>query len=353
MSTRLLLKSLLVCLTLILASELGLRWAARQPAFHALFQEQLPSREVLQDRLKAYARDPRPLIVLMGDSVFFGSGMHAHQVPRWKKHTVSAYLRQELPSYAVLDLSLDGLLPWDACALYREVQRLQPAFFLFEFNYRMWADKFRDPSAAFSRPWLATVLPATLSPVSPTLSLGDRILSHLRRVSYLFRYSECARSALFFPSREETFNQWLRVLLPARSLRENMDADILLQLKIKPYYLASPLSEKAMPLQALRWLRADLEEHHVPYMAFSTPQNLELIQDLYAEPSFNANLKQIAGVFAHPTQSPKGRYVDLLKEYPSAAFYDHCHLTPEYNARLAKRLGEDILSVLGRTHVQE
>jgi hypothetical protein len=341
--TKLFLKAVFVCLLLLIITDLVLWGAKTKPGFYSLFNRQIASREVLLDMLGAYSRGSKPIVLIFGDSVLYGSGMHAHQVPRWQEQTISAFLSRKLPDFTVVDISMDGALPLDYWALYQVSKHLKPAFIIFEFNYRMFAQKYWNSGQAISRPWLLekTADPPVDLKTIPTAA--DRITGVLRKGSLLFRYSECARNAIFFPSREEAFNQWLRRLLPAKSIREPEDKDVLLQLKIKPYYFTTEMQGDETPLQAIRLLLKELGEQKQPFLAFFTPQNADVIKEIYNEDAFNKNMQKINASFQRPGRSHQN-YVDWSALYPSQAFYDHCHLTPAYNEQLAQALADKILS---------
>jgi hypothetical protein len=346
LNPRLVFKSALVCLLLLAATECALALAKKHPVFFTLFHNQIPSQEVLADLLAAQRRAPRPLVVILGDSVVYGSGLHAHGVHRWREQTIAAYLQKQLPQYSVVDLSLDGALPGDYLALYASVRKLKPAWIIFEFNYRMFSQKYGAKADAVSRPWLAAALAGPLFP-HPKPTAGDKIIAVLRQTSLLFRYAEAARNAIFFPSREEVFNQLIQAALPARSLQDPGDKEVLLKLKLKPYYYTPVLTPAHAALQAERLLLEQLNRDRQPCLEFFTPQNLEFIEDIADQNAFMQNLNILDSALGTGTGQNRLVYFNWFNLYPTGAFYDHCHLLPQYNAALAQKLA-DLISRASR-----
>jgi len=342
-------KIFIVFALLLAVTEASLGWAKNQPSFFRFFHNQIPSAEILSDLLAANTRNSKPLIVILGDSVVYGSGLHAHGVRAWRDQTIAAFLQKQLPQFHVVDLSLDGALPGDYLALYSSVRRLKPTWVILEFNYRMYAQKYSANADMLSRPWLGASQTNPLFP-RPQLSSGDKIAAVLRN-SLLFRYTEALRSAVYFPSREEVFNQILQSLLPARSWQDPMDKELLLKLKLKPYYYAPVLSPEHAALQAGHLLLDALDQDRQPSILFFTPQNLAFIEDIADQNAFSQNL----GILDASLNTPKGsawrQYFDWFNLYPQKAFFDHCHLVPRYNELLAEKLTAVILGSGQREHV--
>jgi hypothetical protein len=343
LSRNLVFKACLVCLLLLAGTEMLLGLAKNHSLFFELFNQQIPSREILTDLLAVRRPASRPLVVVMGDSVVYGSGLHAHGVRHWREQTIAAFLQKQLPQYTVLDLSLDGALPGDYLALYAAVRKLKPAWMVLEFNYRMFSQKYQAQADALSRPWLNEVWPNPMFP-KPKLTAGDKIANFLRKYSLLYRYAEAFRNAVFFPSREEVFNGLIQTLLPARSLQDPGDKELLLKLKLKPYYYTPVLVPAHTALQAGSLLIQRLGEDQQPYLAFFTPQNLDFIEEIADPASFSRNLSICDLALGSRTVARGSGYFNWFNLYPAAAFYDHCHLEPKYNENLAKKLAETMLN---------
>ncbi len=348
MSRRIYFKAVLVCLLLFVGAHFTLGWLKRNPAFYKIVNNQIASREVLRDIIKAHARGDKPVILILGDSVVYGSGMHAHQVDRWREQTLPAFLEKKLEDYTVIDVSMDGSLPLDYLALYQHARELDVAWVILNLNYRMFSNKYQEGPQAISRVWLLEDLPPNPFQLVYQPPTGDRILQGLRKVSLLFRYSEAMRSSIFFPTREEKFNQWLKTLLPARALREPEDQELLLKLKIKPYYFTREIGENNVSLLAARLLLKQMEREGQNYIVFFTPQNLEFIEEIYNQEAFAYNLQYIQDQLRSHDEPENFRYYNWSALYPTPAFYDHCHLTPQYNEKLAQALAESVRAGHGR-----
>lgn len=352
MTRRIYVKAVLVCLLLFGAAHLILGWLKRDPGFYAVVNNQIASREVLQDLLRAHTRQGKPVILVMGDSAVYGSGMHAHQVARWREQTLPAFLQRKLEDYTVIDISLDGALPLDYLALYQQARNLNVAWVIVNFNYRMFAPKYQEGLQAISRMWLVEDLPEQpwqLAYVPPT---GDRILRGLRKSSVLFRYSEALRNSIFFPTREEKFNQWLQALLPARAWREPEDKELLLKLKLKPYYYTPAFSADNTSLRAARALLAQMQAQGQNYLAFFTPQNQAYVEEIYNQATFAGNLRFVQSQLQTGDGASNHQYYDWSGLYPAPAFYDHCHLTPQYNEKLAQVLVDALQSAPRRGNAE-
>jgi hypothetical protein len=344
-------KTFLVLVLLLAGAEASLGLAKNQAGFFKFFHNQIPSPEILRDWLAASTRGVKPLVVILGDSVVYGSGLHAHGVRAWREQTIAAFLQKQLPQYTVVDLSLDGALPGDYLALYASVRKLKPAWIILEFNYRMYAQKYASPADTLSRPWLSD---GQTNPLFPHLqaTLGDKIVAVLRRSSLLFRYTEAWRSAIFFPSREEVFNQLLQNLLPARAWQDPGDKELLLKLKLKPYYYSPVLRPEHAALQAGHLLLEALNQDRQRSLLFFTPQNLAFIEDIADQNAFAQNLGILdAALGAHPAD--RQYYFNWFNLYPQEAFFDHCHLLPRYNELLAGKLTEIISRGGQPDHVQQ
>ncbi len=343
MENKLYLKAILVCALLFLGSSFAIFVFKQNPEFYKIFNNQIASREVMQDIIKTYSRSTKPIILIMGDSVVYGSGMQAHSVRQWREHTIPAFLSQKLEDYTVIDISMDGSLPLDYLALYQLSRRLKVEWVILDINYRMFSRKYQEGSKALSRMWLQGDVPEVPFDLKCDFTVGDHILMQSQKVSLLFRYSEALRNSIFFPTREEKFNQWLRMLLPARAIREPEDKDMLLKLKIKPYYFTPAMDESNVSLQALSIFLEQMRIQQQKYMVFFTPQNMEFIEEIYAEEAFTKNMKYIQDTLQDDTAPNKYRYFDWSGKYPAPAFYDHCHLLPRYNEKLAQALADEVL----------
>ncbi|NTV51979.1 MAG: SGNH/GDSL hydrolase family protein [Candidatus Firestonebacteria bacterium] len=351
MNPRLVFKAALVCLLLVLLAEGVLTLAKRHAPFFRLFQNQIVSCEILDDLAACSLKSGRPLIVVMGDSVVYGSDLHAHGVPHWREQALAAGLQRQLPQATVLDLSLDGALPGDYLGLYAAARRLKPDWIIFEYNYRMFSQKFGSPSEAVSRPWLRGLMSQPLFPALPQTA-GDKIKSVLRKVSQLYRYAEAFRDAFFFPSREEVINRLLAQVLPSRSLRDPGDREMLLKLKIKPHYYTPLLTPEHAGLQAVQLLENELRRDQQPHLAFFTPQNQEYITEIADPHTWPRNLAILDSILGSLADQKRFFYWNWGALYPADAFYDHCHLVPRYNETFAKMLAGIIADGGRRDHVQ-
>src|SRR5258708_317033 len=102
---------------LLLSTEMGLRLGAaswwRDPS-----HVEAESRALMKDRLRALDGMPGKRVLLLGDSVFYGSALRHRGVKNWREEKVAAHLGRILgPGWKVMDFGADGLYPLDLEAL--------------------------------------------------------------------------------------------------------------------------------------------------------------------------------------------------------------------------------------------
>jgi hypothetical protein len=246
----------------------------------------------VDDYLKAQAHGSSKKILILGDSVLYGSGLLANHARHWRQNTVAAFMRQVLGEARVVDLSMDGLLPTDYLALYQKIRKHPPEWLVLNFNYRMLAEKYRQGREAISRIWLCSNLPQEKFEFGIHPKPSDQVLDTLQRYSLLFRFAGAVRSSLFFPTREEAFTRLLKRFLPDSAFTKPLDPEMLLKLKLKPYYYSSEFSSQDYQVKAMLLLIRQFKTDKQKFFVFFTPQNLEFIQDIYQSEIFERNVQR-------------------------------------------------------------
>lgn len=329
---RLLLKGMLVFFLLLAISEVMLYAIKSHPGFYRMFHHNLASRELLNDYLKTYQQQPVDVAVL-GDSVFFGSGLRAHQVAQWPDYTIACQLSEQMAAGHVLDLSLDGLLIADYLAIYRQMrEKVKPEWLIVNINYRMLADQVRQAGQEHSRLWLKPDRPKT----------GFSTVTFLRSCWQLFRFSEAWKQDIFFPSREEALSGLLKKILPEKSWKTDDDRALMLKLRLKSYYYSSVLEPPAALLNDLETLIKLMVEDRQAFVLFFTPQNSAYIDDIVNHAAYEKNRQLLAALTGPYVNGKQFVYLDWAGKYNEEAFFDHCHLKPGYNRQLAAALLEVI-----------
>jgi hypothetical protein len=342
MNYQLVMKSLIVCCLLLLVVNFSIGIFKKEPAFYEFFNNQIPSQYVMRDLLDAYDKQPEKKIVIMGDSVMYGSGLFANGIKKWREATIPAYLRHYLPQYKIVDLSLDGCLLPDFLELYRYAKTINPEWIIIDLNYRMFASKYQTSESKLSRKWLGNKELISKSRFDWQMVNADYFMEVGRKYSDLFRYAESLRGAVFFPSREERMNMFLKKILPSDNWQESIDNDVLLKLKIKPYYFSPELDEKVIAIQTLINLVRQLKNDHQKFIIFYTPQNLAFIEEVWEEASFRYNIQFVNQIFQSEVDQNQYHYYDWTNKYTAESFWDHCHLTPEFNRDMARELSQII-----------
>lgn len=298
-------------LVLIAATEAGLRLAG--PKLQDRWPAGLVSLPLLRDLLEQPPAPGTKTLLVLGDSVFYGSALREHGVADWRDLTPPAFLRRDLAGrgWRVLSLSADGLEGPDLERLLRQGLGARPDAVVVELNYRMLAAEAAAGPKAVSRPWLD----------------GGDPLDGLRRGCALFRYAEWAQARLFEPSLKD----WMKGLVGRAFVTDAGNADqnaALLGMKLTPYYGAPVAAPDHEGLRALARLPELAAAGGAKTLFFLTPQNLALVADYLNAEAYRANLSRLRGALGPD-------YRDWSARRGQGAFYDHCHFDPTGNKELA------------------
>jgi len=332
-----LLAGLLICLA---SSELFCRWAAGAGLWyrHWDFTGDLTSLPEVQDRLHSVS-GKTPRLLILGDSVLGPTALREHRASFPREQSLSSNLKNEFwrDHWTALSLGADGLLLPDVEALGLEILKDPPQKILLILNMRMFAPEFLQGSKALSRAFFREEFPpevsASFKPEKPS-EVGALVENWSCRHWVLFRTCNLLKTLWYFPSRKDFFQSLLENLGPPpdEDLRQAS-----LKFKIAPYYEYRPWDADSIPFQSLdRFLRR-LSKAQVPVQVILTPQNLDFLGGLLNRDGFAQNRKFLAS-FLGNKKDRFIRYEDWSGRYPSRYFLDHCHLTPEGNAKMASDL---------------
>ena len=328
-----------------LALEIALRLAS-PVIWDKLTHSEPLTAALLKDHLSALSpsrRQDKRLCVVLGDSVFYGSALREKSVPNWSQKTPPAYLRQSLgPEWLVLDLSADGLNPLDMAALLSATASLKPDALVIELNLRMLSVADGKAPGCMSRPWLASWLPAELKAASlgsgqanTEKKLFAKIEETLGGGSAIFRYATLARAILFEPSMKALAAKKVKELMPGG---EEVDASVLLDMKIRPYYSGPAAGTEHLGLQGLSLLAKEIPNLGSKSLVFITPQNLNRVADFLDKRTWDANLRSLSAPFV----KAKIPFKNFSLAMPEPRFLDHCHLDDQGNQELASLILQEL-----------
>jgi hypothetical protein len=275
---------------------------------------------------------------MLGDSVLYGTALREHGIKAWRDQTPAAYLQGLSGSPPVLNLSDEGLYPEDLLALAGAARGLKLKAAVVELNYRMLDHEAGEPAKALTRPYLQAYLPPEFQGLSTAAasSLGmDSVSAWVEGNWRLLRYAEAWGEMSLPGGTKRLLSDWVAGHFPSQ---DGVDADVLLDMKIRPYYDAPAAGPQHRGLQALNALALRLSKLGVPVLVFLTPQNLERVAD-FLDP---AALKQNRATLARCFQRPGIRYRDWSAERPGGTFLDHCHLDAAGNRALALRIAAEL-----------
>lgn len=307
----------------------------------------------LEDRIRAHAQraGARPLWVL-GDSVLGPGSLMERRLPGARSQSLDRHLASSAPDgRAVLSLGSDGLLLPDVEGLAALTAAHPSGEILLLLNFRMFAEGFREGPEALSRWFLRPGLSEeTLQRIEPAVSpaledrLRDSLQAGLCRGWMLFRATQALKALWHYPSREDLYQRLLEGVAgrpPMDDLREAA-----LKQRVASYYQGKPWGPEDLPFRCLRAALENWKRQGVKVTLVLTPQNRKFLGRLSDEAWFDGNRKTLASFLKGPSGQGVA-YHDWADRYPSEAFLDHCHLTPEGNERYARDL-QVLLSQGGR-----
>jgi hypothetical protein len=192
-----------------------------------------------------------------------------------------------------------------------------------------------------SRPWLWDWMPAATGLPPPPANKDfekhafEKMQEILTRVSAVARYAELAHALLFQPTSKDVYAGQVKRWMPGD---QELDPDLLLDMKIRPYYNAPAADPSHLGLQALPLLAREIQAMPARSFVFLTPQNLARVSEFLDPAAFKANRTHLVG----PFRSAGLRCLDLAQAMPAGRFLDHCHLDPQGNCELAAKIQEEL-----------
>lgn len=317
------------CLLIILSEGLS-RWVIRSGFLYSRMNPvvDVTSRPETLDRLRWGSAQPNSLY-LLGDSVLGPTAMTQKRLPDSRSNSLSHRLDLLARSSraCAVNLGCDGLLLTDIEALSEYLGQGKPKSVLLILNFRMFAPEFESGKTSVSRPYL------NLHEVP-----GDsaaRIESFLLRHSALFRVTRLLRTLWYQPSQKDFFQRIFESILHLESDPDIQQAALVM--KVAPYYPSRVWDLNGAPFQSLEKTLSNLRLLHIPVMVVLTPQNPSFFGKRFDLVSFETN-RRLLRAFLQKRQDPGLHYFDWAAHYPPNDFLDHCHLTPEGNARYASDL---------------
>jgi len=290
-------------------------------------------------RIDALVADPAAdRIVLLGDSVLGASVLAAHGIEDGGRWTVDAQMRelvQREADVSITNLALDGLLPGDLLALLllldeRDVDgRLR---LVVELSPRYLSRTYRESESAFSREYLRGVVEGeperTVAQAIDELGLSRHRLGLEPLRSALPQAGLAPGDVLAArPARRETIED-------SEALRRAVHRG-----RVAPHFLETDPGEDNLQVEFLRRASSLLTAAQRETLFFLTPLNEEyLVPGGDETPVIEAAvpLRRLVGA----GEAGSGlRFLNFNDHvFASDAFLDHCHLTPQGNRTLARRL---------------
>ena len=304
------------------------------PAFLAHAPDGYISNVAHVDDVLSRARD-ESAILLLGDSVLGPSALLEHHVAAPRSKSLSSKLRQSfaLANTAALSLGADGMLPADMTALVSHLPHDYRGGVVVILNARMFSSEFQLPNSARFFPFLKPLQqPETLSPESSDdVRLGNALFETLSKNSVLFRSLHQLRGYWFVPSPEGAIQRVIEDLSGYEGEGDLKEA--ILRQKVAPFYAPRVWSRDDPQIQELLAMVSDLASRRIPVTVVFSPQNPDFIMSPSDQATFTENVSRLGGW----AQKAGATHVHLFADrWGSDSFLDHCHLTPEANARLAQ-----------------
>jgi hypothetical protein len=320
--------------TMLLVAEGACRWAITTGFLYSHMNPvvEVTSRPEVLDRLHWGASQKNPLY-LFGDSVLGPTAMTQKRIPGARRFTLSRQvdLLAESNGACAVNLGSDGLLLPDIEALSQYLEKGKPQSVLLLLNFRMFAPEFESGKTAYSRPFLSLR--------NPPPDSASRAESFLLRHWVLFRVTRLLRTLWYEPSQKDFFQRILENTLHLESDPDIQQAALVM--KAASFYPSKSWDPQGAPLQSLDRVLQNLSRLHIPITVVLTPQNPTFLGKRFDRSSFTANRLTLRKLLQKHL-GPDLQYLDWADRYPSQTFLDHCHLTPDGNAQLAR----DLWSVL-------
>ena len=288
------------------------------------------------DALVADAAEDK--IALLGDSVLGESVLAAHGVEDGGRWTVAAQMRELVHREAdvrIADLSLDGLLPGDLLAillLLDERDQQGRVRLAVELTPRYLSRAYRESEAAFSREYLRGVVEPvdeeSLAAIVEDLGLSRHRLGLTTLREALPEASLAPGDVLAAkPATREPDEE-------PRGLRRAVHRG-----RVAPHFLETDPGEDNLQVGYLRRAGDLLSSASRETLFFVTPLNEEyLLPGADESPVIEAAvpLRRLVGAGEAGTSLRFLNFDDHV--FTADAFLDHCHLTPQGNRTLARRL---------------
>jgi len=338
---------------LLILSEILLRSTVPSGFWYRHFEVSgdMTSLAELRDRLQ-YAAPSDHRVLLLGDSVLGASALMEHRLTQAREKTISYLLRKDMAATGIHALSLgsDGLLLPDILGLTQEFSTRPPEKIILLLNFRMFSMEFAEGSKALSRNFLQADLPEDIQkrlapdkvPTPETL-LSDRLYAGMCDHWELFRETQMLKTLWYYPSQKDFFQRFLEGIVGKNEAQSDI-LEAALKQKVASYYQPYLWDRSALPFTCLKEILDQWTKKHIPVDVVLTPQNRKFLGGYLDKPSFEKNRRSLKAFLKIYAQRGVV-YRDWADRYPPGMFLDHCHLTPEGNARYTEDL---MLSCEGR-----
>ena len=272
----------------------------------------------------------------LGDSVLRGGALAARGHERWREDSVIGQVRDLVPgdvSFAVYDLSFDGMLPADMLELIRRIESRDPEGRIeltVELSPRYLSRAYSGPGLAFARPWLATPKAAE----SPIRSLANRFVP-----AGMGRHRlGLANARIVLPETVRRPENCLRPLANTVPAGADPMAAALHRWRIAGHFLDLDFGDDSVQVRALREIGAMAASSARSSLFFLCPLNAAYL----VSSGDRAELPEAGPFLAGLVDDGESLRVQVRSfddhAFPLETFLDHCHLTPSGNERLALRI---------------
>ncbi|PRQ03043.1 hypothetical protein ENSA5_18140 [Enhygromyxa salina] len=308
------------------------------------------------------AREGRPALVLVGDSVLAGDVM-AGEVEDWRSQRVVDHMRAELSfdsDAEIQQIALDGLLPIDALHVLAELDRVDPkgeVQFVLELNLRYFSNKYREQDHCTREELceLGRTLLVGGSPEATDAGTLHRAAVGLVEATGLAQDWLVARTPIHrrrgrLRRLELDAVEGLAVRKHGPNTNTNTDTDTELSedqrraqglARVQEHYRSSTLATEHAQVQALTELLDRLAARGRPATLFLTPLEDEFVRGTLPRNHLGRRHEQIARIVNDHAEARAQATALIDLDHPlfeSNYFLDHVHLGPEGNRLLAINL---------------
>jgi lysophospholipase L1-like esterase len=300
---------------------------------------EINSPQVLRTKLDALQRGPNLKVVMLGDSLVYGSAMAEAGDSEWRSHSLPSLLNNELIANGfykphVGNFGMNGLLPKDIEYLVPHFVADKPDILLFDLTLRSFSRDFSPAHAQHSRPWIQD-LPAEKPSNSFFFGSPSRSIEIAFANTYIVKVREFVLAWLF----EGSIKDWVSKMRNRLGQREatSMPAELLLAMRAKQRYSDIDLLADNPQWLSLNRALSLLAKSHQRTVVFYATENPDILPSLMSAATHTAMIGRLEDAISNQGSSCI-IFLPPLKSLVSEDFIDHVHLNYQGNQKLAAEL---------------